>query len=722
MKTKLLLIILLWGSFTLAQIPTDQIAHYTFTNGDLTNIADPGNGNLSGGAVPSNLLRVDRFGATDAAIRANAILRNGYQFTGTNNEMSISFWVAGSAPTSGDQRIFDVFDASGDGFSMRTASGNRLISRFKNNPHDKVSNVAVSIYDGLWHHIAFTIEPTASGYENSVYIDGSLNASLSNIDSNNVIDFLTSTATFRISPVNYFGNIDDVEIFDRAITAAEVLDIYNHVPVPDIIFVDATAIGNNDGTSWADAYVSLQDALSIADLSDQVWVAKGTYKPHLTDRNASFLVNTNLYGGFAGTEVTLSDRDMSLIHTTNESILSGDLLGDDNTTLSFGNTTRDDNSYHVVEVLTENVYLDGLTVQDGNADATSGDDRFGGGVFKATNLSSFTIKNSVVKNNSAFTGAGLALTTTSSDSNMVIDACIIENNLANAAAGIDYHRSGSTGTMNISITNSLFNANKTEDDPSKSRTGSGAAAMRLRAFFTNVVLNAQVVNNTFVNNTNNGTSTTSTDYPVVDISRNNGLWGNITVANNIFWDNTQNGAVLAKAVGRSGNSTRFGSTNATRIVKNNTDEDGLSLITGTTATSAINPNLNTSFNLTTGSTAIDSGDNSLVPAGITTDLLGNQRILNVTVDRGAYEFDSTLGIESRDKEIDFSIYPNPTSSILNIKMDEEIKSVTVFNMQGQQVLTSTAQKLDVSNLNSGIYIITIENNLGSIAAKRFIKR
>ncbi|MBN1766266.1 MAG: hypothetical protein JW860_13480, partial [Sedimentisphaerales bacterium] len=142
--------------------------------------------------------------------------------------------------------------------------------------------------------------------------------------------------------------------------------IYNAVYISDTIYVDTDAIGNNDGTSWEDAYNYLQDALNDMYLStgDEIRVAQGTYKPDegagVTpgDRNATFqLINgVALMGGYAGYgEVDPDLRDPNIYVT----ILSGDIGTPDN---------NSDNSYHVVtgSGTDATAIMDGFVITKGN--------------------------------------------------------------------------------------------------------------------------------------------------------------------------------------------------------------------------------------------------------------------------------------------------------------------------------------------------------------------
>uniref|UniRef100_UPI0038920744 choice-of-anchor Q domain-containing protein n=1 Tax=Winogradskyella sp. 4-2091 TaxID=3381659 RepID=UPI0038920744 len=103
-----------------------------------------------------------------------------------------------------------------------------------------------------------------------------------------------------------------------------------------VIYVDAAATGNNDGTSWADAYDNLQIALNN-NPAGTIWVKAGTYIPG-TNRTDVFSLTNNqkIYGGFDGTEVSLSQRDAAV----NLTILSGDINGNDNTLFSATDPNR----------------------------------------------------------------------------------------------------------------------------------------------------------------------------------------------------------------------------------------------------------------------------------------------------------------------------------------------------------------------------------------------
>lgn len=169
-------------------------------------------------------------------------------------------------------------------------------------------------------------------------------------------------------------------------------------------YVDADATGNNFGFDWSNAFTDLQMALSLADCTDEIWVAEGTYFPATASRSVSFLIpnGVEVYGGFAGTETVLSERVLGM----HPSILSGDIgqIGDDS-----------DNSYHVVEFLGTDTttILNGFTITSGRAFNTPAPDLpVGGGILVYTDAEHPTaepiIEHCRIENNKAVVGGGVA--------------------------------------------------------------------------------------------------------------------------------------------------------------------------------------------------------------------------------------------------------------------------------------------------------------------------
>jgi hypothetical protein len=206
------------------------------------------------------------------------------------------------------------------------------------------------------------------------------------------------------------------------------------------IYVDADATGANNGSSWADAYNYLQDALAVANSGYEIRVAEGIYKPDqgagITqgDRHATFQLKSDvaLYGGFVGCETSCDQRDW----TTYETILSGDI-----------GTPLDSSSYHVVTTsyIDATAILDGFTITAGNANAHPDDpdpnNKNGGGMLN--NHSSPTVTNCTFSgNHTRFDGGGMY--NWYSDPNVI--NCIFSGNEANTGGGMFNHKSSPTVT------------------------------------------------------------------------------------------------------------------------------------------------------------------------------------------------------------------------------------------------------------------------------------
>lgn len=207
------------------------------------------------------------------------------------------------------------------------------------------------------------------------------------------------------------------------------------------------AAGTGDGSSWADAFPELRDALTAPTVgtNDDLWVAAGTYKSAGVggSRTATFRLRGRLsvYGGFPVSGGTWADRDPR----NNETVLSGDLNGDDNP--SFANRT--DNSYHVVTAgngCDRTARLDGLTIRGGYANGSRDSDKVGAGVYNVAG--SPTIRSCVLTDNwTEWSGAGVWNET---GNPMFVGCVFLENFAANSGAGV-YNRNGQPKFLSCSF-------------------------------------------------------------------------------------------------------------------------------------------------------------------------------------------------------------------------------------------------------------------------------
>ncbi|MBI1267521.1 MAG: hypothetical protein GC193_08840 [Cryomorphaceae bacterium] len=181
-----------------------------------------------------------------------------------------------------------------------------------------------------------------------------------------------------------------------------------------VIYVDKDATGSNNGLNWANAFTTLTSALAIAQDGDEIWMAEGTYLPTTgTDVNIAFVLNTStsIYGGFAGTETSRSQR----MPHVNEVVLSGNI----------GNqAVNTDNSKIVLDIAGSQLVIDGVTVEGAYNDpavlVTTG-----GALYAHSASGAITIRRCIFRNNTAYRSPAVMQ---ASQTELVVEGCLMNNN------------------------------------------------------------------------------------------------------------------------------------------------------------------------------------------------------------------------------------------------------------------------------------------------------
>ena len=386
---------------------------------------------------------------------------------------------------------------------------------------------------------------------------------------------------------------------------------FEAVPASRIRYVKTDGSDSNDGQSWETAYASVQKAINDLALSQpgvpgEVWVAAGTYQPtELINGNgtpASFRMydGISLYGGFAGSETTKSERARKGENPmpwqfTNETILRGSTYNGTNTWNSTDNKwSLSSSSTHVVWFaplpnqadFQNTTVMEGFTIEGGqakNSTANDYDEDKGAGVYlKGANV---YLIHSIVKDNVApSVGGGIYL------KDGRVQGCLVYNNSSGTNGGGIYVDNAGLVLRSMITNNSAQNGGGVYLD-NNGEWEDGMMHPEYLILSTSIVTNNTSVNNGAVycnkggvilqSTIANNNTPTATDNASGNASQTGGLYINeySTVVNTVLWNNLiKERKVQLYAANPTAEKVQFhysAVANMNNIVWNNTLQDGL---------------------------------------------------------------------------------------------------------------------------------------------------
>jgi len=315
----------------------------------------------------------------------------------------------------------------------------------------------------------------------------------------------------------------DLNWIDRPLGGITDMGAFEHTASATVIYVHDHAQGNNNGTSWADAFTSLRQAVnSVANgcASDvEIWVAEGTYyASDVNNRSHKLLVKdcTSLYGGFPD---PLDSGIINPTHTDRKpkdyvSILSGDInvAGE-----------QSDNTSKILEVSNIDNYskINGFTIQDVYNDGSQSP------VFiRCSYGRTFDLffSNNILTDNLGFNGGSMGIVAYSDAVlNVHANNLLFTDNYSNANGAALFVKGQLNSLINLNLSNAQFQNNYSN------RYG-GAIYLANNQSSTNIV---ELENSIFESN-----QALYQGGAVYSTSKSSGSSNTMHVSNVKFWENS----------------------------------------------------------------------------------------------------------------------------------------------------------------------------------------
>ncbi|WP_284141611.1 GLUG motif-containing protein [Virgibacillus sp. LDC-1] len=467
-------------------------------------------------------------------------------------------------------------------------------------------------------------------------------------------------------------------------------------PTPTgIIYVKEGSSGH--GVSWADAFGTLQEALNIATAGDEIWIAEGTYVPTKAldendERTKTFQMKNDvtIYGGFpANGNPTMSERDPKVYET----ILNGEY-------------EPSERAYHVFNhrysqsTLDDTAVLDGVTITKGFADGQNSNHQHGGGMYNRN--ANPTLRNVIFKDNRAENGGGAVYNFGASPT---LTDVLFTGNISLGSGGAMANAGGKPHLERVQFfrNEATFGgaiANYSSSKPMiKNVTIHGNGALYGGGLYmynsSPTLMNVLMHGNIAVYHSDSPSSGKGGAVYIADDSQSTFI--NSTITDNkagrsghgIYAGGTENAhpeTIIQNSIiwGNHGDSI-FNNHGAVAHISN-------SLIEGSGGSSAwkkdfgtdkgnnldvdpmfVDPSLN-DFRLKKDSPSIMGGNNEFLPADLSTDLDGNDRIKNSIVDIGAYEYQEVIvkTIESVEPLSDILVENGTTQDDIGLPTSVEV--------------------------------------------------
>jgi hypothetical protein len=209
-------------------------------------------GNYNGTASNVNFNTEGKFGFAGAFNGSSSYIS--LPFNLQNTAFSVSFWAKNTLDSNNYYIIANNSGSTQSGWHIGGANSGGTVYNFRinNGTNNYLLLNSGTVDDSNWHHVVVTWDNTTNANGAKIYINGSLSSQGTSTSTTN-FSFTNSTTQLMREPngsLRSDGNLDQIRIYDSALSAANVTTLYNEIECPEVEFLaDYLVIAGGGGTT-----------------------------------------------------------------------------------------------------------------------------------------------------------------------------------------------------------------------------------------------------------------------------------------------------------------------------------------------------------------------------------------------------------------------------------------------------------------------------------------